>query len=986
MLSKVSNDSILDNLHKRYDKDIIYTYIGHVLISINPFRRIKGLYEDQVVMDYRGKFRYEMPPHVYALADDMFRNMLADEQNQCVIISGESGAGKTEASKLILQYIAAHSGSGADVQRVKNVILDSNPLLEAFGNAKTIRNNNSSRFGKYMEIQFDRGGDPKGGRITNYLLEKSRLVYQQKGERNFHVFYQLLEGADGKLKEDFRLQDASYYHYCNQGGSPKVDTIDDKEEFAEMMQAMTTMGLSSQEQHEVLRIVAGILWLGNVTFQNDAKDAAQIVDANVLQMAAYLFQMDPEMMKKALTHRTITTGGGRGGRESTYAVPLDVEGAVYARDAFAKATYSRMFNYLVAKINVALGFQNAKYEMLGILDIYGFEIFDNNGFEQLCINYVNERLQQIFINLTLKEEQEEYGREGIPWEDIDFFNNKICCDLIDAKKNPIGIFTLLDDTCNFPKGTDEKFLQKMSEHHGSHAHWKGAGAQAFTVKHYAGDVTYNINGFCDKNKDLLYNDLVNLALCTESKLIPTLYPESRQAQDKRRPTTCSFKIKESIQQLVTALSLCHPHYIRCIKPNDKKQGSLFNSTRTMHQVKYLGLYENVRVRRAGYAFRQFYDKFYYRYAICCDETWPVDKYVGKFKAGTEIIVKSLGLPTDSKKAPYSIGSTKIFIRAPETVFSLEELRERRTFKYANAIQQFFMKSMMARYHYNLQMGANNKLKGNKDRRRNSLERNFLGDYINYRDNFRLKSVVGKQAKVIFADVIWKYDRKGKKLRRVLILTEDYVHLIGINKNKVKNKQERRKKPWLVELTRKLQYDKIGSVTLSQMADDFMLLKVPGEHDMLFQNRKKTEILAQILRVKPGMSVQFSNKINMNVKQKKKLKQVNFQFASNPSAPEGGFFKKKKIQVPAGIGNTAVPNIPEPPEPKVQRTVAKITTSGAAPPATGRPSPGGPGPRGGPPKSAMPMPGKRAMPKFGGPKKFAMPKFGGPKKFPRPPGH
>jgi myosin-1 len=311
-------------------------------------------------------------------------------------------------------------------------------------------------------------------------------------------------------------------------------------------------------------------------------------------------------------------------------------------------------------------------------------------------------------------------------------------------QNPTGILTLLDDTCNFPSGTDEKFVEKLRGEHSQHAHFTmGTRANSFVIKHYAGDVEYLGDGMLDKNRDTLYNDLINLAQCTSSSLLPTLFPEAATADDKRRPTTAGFKIKESIQALVTALSQCHPHYIRCIKPNDKKAPGMFTSDRVLHQVKYLGLLENVKVRRAGYAYRQAYEKFFYRYAICTDETWPPEKYSGRFKEGVETIIRSLNLQPDSKKPPYALGTTKIFIRAPETVFTLEENRERKTFTYANRIQRFFLKYASDYYIYTLKKNANEALRGKKDRRRLSLERQYNADYINYRENFQLKGIVGK---------------------------------------------------------------------------------------------------------------------------------------------------------------------------------------------------------------------------------------------------
>ncbi|EFA81458.1 myosin ID heavy chain [Heterostelium album PN500] len=901
MLSKIANDSILDNLKKRYAADVIYTYIGNVLISVNPFKQIKNLYSERNLLEYRGKFRYELAPHVYAVADDMYRSMYAEGQSQCVIISGESGAGKTEAAKLIMQYIAAVSGKGVDVTRVKDVILESNPLLEAFGNAKTLRNNNSSRFGKYMEVQFDGKGDPEGGRVTNYLLEKSRVVYQTKGERNFHIFYQLLAGANAQLKNELRLESPDKYQYLSSSGCYTVDGVDDSQEFQDVIKAMKVIGVTEQEQKEVWRLIAAILNLGNIGFKNNNKDEAQIDTSSRKYVTS---------CEKALCYRTISTGTqGRSARVSTYACPQNSEGAYYSRDALAKALYSRLFDWIVGRVNIALGYKhNSSSLMIGILDIYGFEIFEKNGFEQMVINYVNERLQQIFIELTLKTEQEEYFAEGIQWEQIDYFNNKICCDLIDAKK-PAGILTVLDDVCNFPKGDDDKFLQRMNESFGGHAHYMSAqqASRNFTIKHYAGDVDYCTDGFVDKNKDLLFNDLVELAACTSSKLIPQLFPEINAEKDKKKPTTAGFKIKESIGALVRALSACTPHYIRCIKPNGNKRANDFDTSLVMHQVKYLGLLENVRIRRAGYAYRQTYDKFFYRYRVCCKETWP--NFTGGFEAGCEVILKSMDL--DPKQ--FSKGKTKIFIRAPETVFNLEELRERKVFTYANKLQRFFLRFTLMSYYYSIQKSANDSLKSNKERRRLSIERPFQGDYINYRENFPLKDVVQKNGneKMMFSHAVNKYDRRSRSQRRILILTDVALYFIAIEKNK--DKEDRKKRPWIYVQKRRCLLTNIVSVELSRWSDGFVIVKTMTDHDQMFECRRKSEFIGTLMKAYKAVRVNYNNGIGVAIKASKqggkgKERQISFEKGVKPETS----IKGTKVLAPNdGLPADTVPNITPP---------------------------------------------------------------------------
>ncbi len=419
---------------------------------------------------YHQSAAYEHPPHIYALADKMFQNMITEEDNQCVIISGESGAGKTESAKLVMNYIASVSGRGGDasniVDQVKHVILESNPLLESFGNAKTLRNNNSSRFGKYFEINFTKAGAPVGGKISNFLLEKSRVVGPGVKERNFHIFYQLTKGSTGQLREHLGMTDPSYFSYLRCSGEYNADGIDDIQEFKDMEKAMDICQISPNDKQSIFDIAAGILHLGNVDFvEADNPAASTVSDKDTLAFPAYLLGLKEDMLQDKLLSRVMRTGGGR--RGSTYNVNLNVQQARGTRDALAKALYSRMFDWIVSSVNLAMeklaaNLRKSQILCLGVLDIFGFEIFERNGFEQFCINYVNERLQQIFIDLTLKSEQEEYQREGIEWNNIDYFNNKIVVDLIENKKPP-GIMAILDDVCStmhaVNEGADSTFVK-----------------------------------------------------------------------------------------------------------------------------------------------------------------------------------------------------------------------------------------------------------------------------------------------------------------------------------------------------------------------------------------------------------------------------------------------------------------------------------------------------------------------------------------------
>ncbi|EFN77962.1 Myosin-Ie, partial [Harpegnathos saltator] len=400
LLPKINEDSIIENLKKRYMDDYIFTCIGPVLVSINPFKQMPYFGEKEIEI-YQGAAPYENPPHIYGLADEMYRNMLIDNESQCVIISGESGAGKTVAAKYIMSYVARVSGGGDKVQGVKDIILESNPLLEAFGNAKTIRNNNSSRFGKYVEMQFGSGGQPSGGKISNFLLEKSRVTCHNSGERNFHIFYQLATGTNEAMKSELGLTDLDYYQYLSYGGSHKVDGTNDARDFQETLKALSVMGIKDAEMMDIFRVVAGILHVGNVQFA-ERGNYSQVADEQFLEFPAFLFGISAEQLAHKLISREFESKWGS--QSESVDVTLNVEQALYAKDALAKDIYARLFDYLVKRVNSAMETNADGYE-IGILDIYGFEIFEKNGFEQFCINFVNEKLQQIFIELTLKAEQ-----------------------------------------------------------------------------------------------------------------------------------------------------------------------------------------------------------------------------------------------------------------------------------------------------------------------------------------------------------------------------------------------------------------------------------------------------------------------------------------------------------------------------------------------------------------------------------------------------
>ncbi|XP_047141172.1 unconventional myosin-Ie isoform X1 [Hydra vulgaris] len=855
LLTKIQELTIVDNIKKRYMDDLIYTYIGPVLVSVNPFKQLPYFSEKEVEM-YQGAASYENPPHIYALTDNMYRNMIIEQEKQCVIISGESGAGKTVNAKYIMNYIAKVSGGGESVQKVKEVILESNPLLEAFGNAKTVRNNNSSRFGKYVEIQFSRGGQPEGGKISNFLLEKSRVVCQNRDERNFHIFYQLISGASPEDKEQFGLTTADYYYYLNQSGCYDVDGVNDAKEYNDTRNAMYTMGISEANQSSILQIVAGILHLGNISF-SEVGNYAQPENDDFLQFPGFLLQIDSDALKEKLISRVVESTWG--GKKEVINMTLNVEQASYTRDALAKALYARLFDYLVESVNKAMQKDRSDVSC-GILDIYGFEIFQKNGFEQFCINFVNEKLQQIFIELTLKAEQEEYVEEGISWTPIDYFNNKIVCDLIEAKKPP-GIMCVLDDVCAtmhaVSEGADAKLLQKLEGPVGSHEHFNGF-SQGFIIHHYAGKVTYEANGFCERNRDVLFTDLIVLMKSSQNEFIRLLFPDD--ISERTKPTTASAKIKKQANELVDKLMQCTPHYIRCIKPNETKKAKDWENERVKHQVEYLGLKENIRVRRAGYAFRRVFDKFLRRYKILSKETWP--EWKGDIKSGIMHLMTTVNMEPDQ----WQLGKSKVFIKNPESLFLLEELRERKFDGFARAIQKCYRRYKSRQMFVQLKEQACDILGNRKERRKFSINRNFVGDYIGLDDNPALRSLMEKRERVEFAHTVFKYDRRFKAAKRDLLLTPKHIYLIG--REKIKKGPEKGK---VIEvIKRKLFMKDIISISLSALQDDFIIMHIQNDYDSIFESVFKTEFLTLLAaryedETSKKLKVDVNNKITVSVK-------------------------------------------------------------------------------------------------------------------------
>ncbi|KAL2722195.1 unconventional myosin IC [Vespula maculifrons] len=679
-----SESAFIDNLRKRFKEDLIYTYIGQVLISVNPYKKLP-IYDADNIQYYHKRHFFEAPPHIFALTDTAYQSLIQENYDQCILISGESGSGKTEASKKILEFIAAGTGYKKEVEEVNKKLIGSNPVLEAFGNAKTNRNDNSSRFGKYMDMQFSKHGDPIGGNILNYLLEKSRVVHQFPGERNFHIFYQLLAGADEETLNKLSLQrNLDAYVYLSNGTKDSMNTINDTNQYNEVIKALQTMEMTDEEQNCLFAIVASVLHLGNIGFTEE-NGLAKILHFNSINIICTLLGCSINNLTKALTHRTIDAQG------DIVISPLNRELAIYARDALAKAMYDRLFTWLVNRLNKSLRrpINQKNYVVIGILDIYGFEIFQKNSFEQFCINFCNEKLQQLFIQLTLKSEQEEYLREGITWENIQYFNNKVICDLIEETHK--GIIAFLDEECLRPGDpTDISFLEKLNKHLHSHPHYishikadiktqKIMGRDEFRLIHYAGEVTYNVRGFLEKNNDLLFRDLREVMSQTKNIITKATF-NLKDVTSRKRPETAITQFKNSLNNLMEILMGKEPSYIRCIKPNDFKLSNRFDDKIVLHQVKYLGLMENLRVRRAGFAYRKLYTQFLDRYKSLCPETWP--HYRGSAKEGVQVLVCYLRYEPDE----YRMGNTKLFIRFPKTLFETEDAFQMKKHEIATIIQ------------------------------------------------------------------------------------------------------------------------------------------------------------------------------------------------------------------------------------------------------------------------------------------------------------
>ncbi|XP_055711139.1 unconventional myosin-VIIa-like isoform X2 [Phlebotomus papatasi] len=686
-LGDLHEHAILRNLHLRYKKREIYTYIGSMLVAINPYE-ILPIYTKTQVTQYQGKKIGDVPPHIFAIGDNAYQDLKREQKDQCIVISGESGAGKTESTKLILQYLAAISGKHSWIEQQ---IIDANPILEAFGNAKTVRNDNSSRFGKYIDIHFDGNGTISGAKIEQYLLEKSRIVHQNKGERNYHIFYAMLAGMSREEKKKLELEDAPKYQYLTGGQTLTCDGRNDASEFVDIKAAMKVLSFSDDDIWNILRLLGAILHLGNLKYKGvvvQNLDTTEVNDPVNSARVATLLGVQKSLLIDSLTRKTITAQGEK------VVSSLSKEAAHNARDAFVKAIYGRIFVRIVDQINKTLYKAQMKQRIsIGVLDIFGFENFDVNSFEQLCINYANENLQQFFVKHIFKMEQEDYTREGINWQHIEFVDNQEILDMIGMK--PMNLMSLIDEESKFPKGTDMTMLAKLQSTHDSKTIYlksKYDQSKAFGIQHFAGAVYYSVPGFLEKNRDSFSADLREMIDKSSNQFLCDLFNQENGIVDmNRRHMTLSSQFRTSLDALMRTLGVCQPSFVRCIKPNELKKSNLFDRDLCVRQLRYSGMMETARIRRAGYPIRHTYKEFVERYRILGVGIPPAHKTDCRVasKKICERILNNVG-------EDYQFGHTKIFLKDSHDLL----LEEKRTTVYLRSvliIQRGFRRVLFRRF-------------------------------------------------------------------------------------------------------------------------------------------------------------------------------------------------------------------------------------------------------------------------------------------------
>nr|XP_022917272.1 myosin heavy chain, muscle isoform X39 [Onthophagus taurus] len=697
-LTYLNDASVLYNLKQRYYHKLIYTYSGLFCVAINPYKRFP-VYTNRCAKLYRGKRRNEVPPHIFAISDGAYVAMLTNHQNQSMLITGESGAGKTENTKKVIAYFATVGASTKKDQQpsgkgtLEDQVVQTNPVLEAFGNAKTVRNDNSSRFGKFIRIHFGPTGKLAGADIETYLLEKARVISQQPLERSYHIFYQMMSGAVKGLKEICLLSNDIYDYYYVSQGKITIPGVMDDEELVATDEAFDVLGFTQDEKDNIYRITAAVMHMGTMKFkQRGREEQAEADGTSEGEKVAKLLGVDPALLYSGLLKPKIKVGNefvtqGRNVNQVNYSV-----------GAMSKAMFDRLFKWLVKKCNETLDTKQKRQHFIGVLDIAGFEIFDYNGFEQLCINFTNEKLQQFFNHHMFVLEQEEYQKEGINWAFIDFGMDLLAC--IELIEKPMGILSILEEESMFPKATDKTFEEKLNNNHlGKSPNFQkpkppkpGQQAAHFAIGHYAGNVPYNITGWLEKNKDPLNDTVVDLYKKGTNALLVEIFADhagqsggggdAKGGRGKKGGafSTVSSAYKEQLNNLMTTLRSTQPHFVRCIIPNELKQPGVIDSHLVMHQLTCNGVLEGIRICRKGFPNRMVYPDFKLRYKILA--ATDIKDGMTPEKASQVILEK---IQLDSEQ--YRLGKTKVFFRAG-VLGQMEELRDDRLGKIVTWMQSW----------------------------------------------------------------------------------------------------------------------------------------------------------------------------------------------------------------------------------------------------------------------------------------------------------
>uniref|UniRef100_A0A8B9F514 Myosin-7B n=1 Tax=Amazona collaria TaxID=241587 RepID=A0A8B9F514_9PSIT len=702
MMTHLHEPAVLYNLKERYAAWMIYTYSGLFCVTVNPYKWLP-VYSPQVVAGYRGKKRQEAPPHIFSISDNAYQFMLIDSCNQSILITGESGAGKTVNTKRVIQYFATIAVSGDKKKEeeksgklqgnLEDQIISANPLLEAFGNAKTVRNDNSSRFGKFIRIHFGKTGKLASADIETYLLEKSRVTFQLSSERSYHIFYQIMSNKKPELIDLLHISTNPYdFHYVSQG-EITVSSINDAEELLAMDNAVDILGFSPEEKEGIYKVTGAVMHYGNMKFkQKQREEQAEPDGTGVADIAASLMGLNSADFLKALCYPRVKVG-------NEYVTKgQNVQQVYNSVGALAKAVYEKMFLWMVVRINQQLDTKQPRASFIGVLDIAGFEIFDFNSLEQLCINFTNEKLQQFFNHHMFVLEQEEYKKEGIEWEFIDFGMDLAAC--IELIEKPMGIFSILEEECMFPKATDTSFKNKLYDQHlGKNKNFqkpkpaKGKAEAHFSLVHYAGTVDYNIAGWLDKNKDPLNESVVELYQKSSMKLLSFLFSNYSSAEtsdtsggkkgSKKKGgsfQTVSAVFRENLNKLMTNLRSTHPHFVRCLVPNETKTPGEMDHFLVMHQLRCNGVLEGIRICRKGFPSRILYTDFKQRYKILNASAIPDDQSTDSKQASEKLLFS-----IDVDRNEYKFGHTKVFFKAG-LLGVLEEMRDSKVVSLITTIQ------------------------------------------------------------------------------------------------------------------------------------------------------------------------------------------------------------------------------------------------------------------------------------------------------------